>query len=101
MIKQLQVQNEQIADLCRRHHIRKLAVFGSVLRDDFRPESDIDLLVEFEPGQGVGFIGLGLIEDELSGLLDNRPIDLVTPKFLNPRIRTQILNTAQVLYEEA
>lgn len=100
MIDQLQAHNNKIAELCRRHHIRKLAVFGSVLREDFRPESDTDFLVEFEPGQGVGFIGLGFIEEELSELLDNRRIDLVTPKFLNPRIRNQVLSMAQVLYEK-
>lgn len=93
------LSDTQIADFCKKHHILKLALFGSVLRDDFRADSDIDVLVEFEPEQGPGFIGLGLMEEELSQLLDNRPIDMVTIKFLNPRIRKRVLETAQVLYE--
>lgn len=99
-MNRLSIYDEQIAEFCRKHHIRKLAVFGSVLRDDFHPESDVDVLVEFELGQGPGFIGLGFMEDELSGLMGNRQIDLVTPKFLNPRIRNRVINSAKVLYEK-
>jgi hypothetical protein len=95
----IKIYEDQITDFCRKHHIRKLALFGSVLRDDFKPGSDVDVLVEFEPGNGPGFIGLGLMEEELSSLMENRPIDLVTPKFLNPRIRERVLSQAQVLYE--
>jgi uncharacterized protein len=91
------IPRERLADFCRRNHIRRLSLFGSVLRDDFRADSDIDVLVEFEPGHvpGLRFIRL---QDELSSLFDGRPVDLVTPKFLNRRIRDEVLRTAQVQY---
>lgn len=95
----LVINHEQIASLCRRHHIRRLAFFGSVLRKDFRPESDIDILVDFEPGHTPGF-ALIRIQDELSCLLGGKPVDLVTPKFLNHRIRTQVLAEAEEIYVE-
>jgi uncharacterized protein len=82
------------------HHIKRLALFGSVLRDDFRPESDVDVLVEFQPGHvpGADFV---TIEREFSGLLPGRRVDMVTPKFLNPRIRDQVLTSAEPLYVDA
>lgn len=89
----------QIADFCRRHHIRKLSLFGSVLRDDYRSDSDVDVLVEFEPGYAVGF-GIIDIEDELSRLFGGRRVDLVREKYLNPRLRKRILATAEVQYAE-
>lgn len=91
------IPRERLADFCRRNHIRRLSLFGSVLRDDFRADSDIDVLVEFEPGHvpGLRFIRL---QDELSALFGGRPVDLVTPKFLNHRIRDEVLRTAQVQY---
>ena len=90
---------EQITDLCRRHHIRRLSLFGSVLREDFRPESDVDVLVEFEPGRtpGFGFFG---IQQELSELL-GRPVDLNTPGFLSDYFRDEVLREAEVLYVAA
>ncbi len=88
----------QIAEFCRRNHIRRLALFGSVLRDDFRPDSDIDVLVEFEPKHIPGLFGLVRMEQELSRLLNGRAVDLVTSKFLNYRIRRRVLDTAEVLY---
>ena len=91
------VPKEKIAEFCHRNHIRKLAFFGSVLRDDFRADSDIDVIAEFEPGHVPGF-ALIRMEDELSALLKGHKIDLVTPKFLNPRIRDQILAEAKVQY---
>jgi predicted nucleotidyltransferase len=86
-----------LARFCRKRHIRKLAFFGSVLREDFGPGSDVDVLVEFEDGYtpGLAFID---IQDELSRLLGNREVDLVTPKFLNHRIRKRVLNEALVAY---
>ena len=96
----ISLPKEKIQDFCRRHHIRKLAVFGSVLRDDFRSESDIDVLVEFDPNHTPGFIGLHEMERELSRLVGGRKIDLVTAKFLNPRIRERVLATAEVQYAE-
>lgn len=83
------VPKEKIAKFCQKHHIRRLSLFGSVLRDDFRPDSDIDVLVEFEPGQPVTFFDLYDMEMELSKLLNDRKIDLVTVKALNHRIRDQ------------
>jgi len=78
----------------------RLALFGSVLRDDFRSDSDVDVLVEFQPGQipGLDFIS---IERELSRLLQGRRVDMVTPKFLNRRIRDHVLTTAEPLYVAA
>lgn len=88
-----------VADFCRRHYIRRLSVFGSVLREDFRPDSDIDLLVEFQPGHTPGWEVVDL-EEELSRLFGGRRIDLVNPKFLNRRLRDAILNSAVVQYAE-
>ena len=94
----IKVSEEGIARFCRRHHIRKLAFFGSVLRPDFGPDSDVDVLVEFEPGRtpGLAFIR---IENELSAVL-GRQVDLVTFKALNRRIRDRVLADAQVQYEQ-
>lgn len=88
-----------IADFCQRHHIRRLSLFGSVLRDDFRPESDVDVLVEFKLGHTPGWDIVDL-EEELSGLFGGRRVDLVNPKYLNPRLRDQILASAVVQYAE-
>lgn len=85
-----------LAELCRRRHIRRLALFGSVLREDFAADSDVDLLVEFEPGHTPGFAFFA-IQDELSELL-LRPVDLQTPAFLSPFFRDQVRDEAQVLY---
>ena len=94
----IDVPGESLAEFCRRHHIRKLAFFGSVLREDFRPDSDIDVLVEFEPGHVPGF-GFIRIQDELSSLLGGRRVDMVTFKALNRRVKDRILASAQVQYE--
>jgi predicted nucleotidyltransferase len=100
MSAHIAIDREQIAAFCRKHHIRKLSLFGSVLRDDFRPDSDVDVLVEFEPGHVPGFIRLHGIEEELAPLLGGRRLDLVTAKFLNPRIRDRVLTEAEVQYAE-
>jgi predicted nucleotidyltransferase len=89
---------EKIADFCCRHHIRKLAVFGSALREDFRPDSDLDVLVEFDPGHTPGLAFFGM-EQELSELL-GRKIDLNTPQFLSPYFRDKVLAEAEVQYAE-
>ena len=91
------VPKDQLAEFCRRNHILKLALFGSILREDFRPDSDIDVLVEFEPGHVPGF-GFIRLQDELSNLFGGRTVDLVTPKFLNHRIRDEVLRSAEVQY---
>jgi uncharacterized protein len=95
----VEIPKERIAELCRRHHIRKLSLFGSVLRDDFGPDSDIDVLVEFEPGHVPGY-RLVTIQDELSELFGGYPVDLVIEKSLNRRLRPRILAEAQVQYAE-
>lgn len=88
---------QKLAELCKRYHIRKLAFFGSALRDDFSPTSDVDILVEFEEGHTPGFAFID-IQDELSALLGGREVDLVTPKFLNHRIKDRVLKEAKVAY---
>lgn len=99
MTPKIPIDHDKIADLCRRHHIRRLAFFGSVLRDDFQPDSDVDVLVEFAPGQVVGLRFIQ-IQEELSQLLGGHKVDLVTPKFLNRRIRDRVLAGALVQYAE-
>ena len=95
---QIDIPKEHIAAFCRRHHIRKLSLFGSVLRDDFGPESDVDVLVEFEPGHVPGFAFFE-IEEELSRIL-GRKVDLNTPNFLSRYFRDQVLQQAEVQYAE-
>lgn len=89
------IRTDALAEFCRRHHISKLALFGSVLRADFRPDSDVDVLVEFEPGQTPGLAFFD-IEAELSQLLGRR-VDLNTPQFLSPRIRARVQAEAEIL----
>jgi predicted nucleotidyltransferase len=96
---QVPIDREKLAGFCRRHHIRKLAFFGSVLRDDFRPNSDVDVLVEFESGCTPGF-GIVDVEEELSQLLGGRRVDLVSEKYLNPRLRGRVLASAEVQYAQ-
>lgn len=94
----LNVDRAELAELCRRHLIAKLSLFGSVLGDDFRPDSDVDVLVDFEPGQTPGF-GIIRIQDDLSALFGGRRVDLVTQRGLNRHLRDPILASAKVLYE--
>ena len=93
---------EQLAEFCRRHHIRRLSLFGSILREDFRPAgdrpSDVDALVEFEPGHTPGW-EIVTIEEELSRLFGGRRVDLVNPKYLNRRLRDRVLASAELCYE--
>ena len=93
-----ELSGTNIAQFCRRHHIRKLSVFGSVLRENFRSDSDIDVLVEFEPGHVPGLIRLAGMELELSALLGGRKIDMNTPKCLSPHFRDRVLAEAEVQY---
>lgn len=92
------VPRDELAALCKTSGIRRLAVFGSALRDDFNSESDVDLLVEFEPGQVPGLIGLAGIEIELSSLLGGRKADVRTPEDLSRYFRDQVLDEAETLY---
>jgi len=95
----IEIDKNALAEFCRRHRIRKLAFFGSVLRDDFGPASDVDVLVEFEPGARVGLIGLARMENELSDLL-GRKVDLNTPGCLSPYFRDEVLREAEVVHEQ-
>jgi predicted nucleotidyltransferase len=90
---------EAIQALCRNYYIRKLAFFGSLLRDDYGADSDIDVLVEFEEGHSPGF-DFFLIQEELSDLL-GRPVDLHTPGFLSPYFREDVIQNALVIYEQS
>lgn len=95
----ISIPMDEIAEFCRRHHIRRLALFGSVLRDDFGPDSDVDVLVEFDPEHipGLAFFGM---ERELSEMLGRR-VDLNTPDFLSPYFRDKVQAEAAVLYDAA
>lgn len=95
----LQIDRARIAGFCRKHHVRKLAFFGSVLRDDFRPDSDVDVLIEFEPDHTPGLAFFGM-EAELSEIL-GRKVDLNTPQFLSPYFRSEVEAQAEVQYERA
>jgi hypothetical protein len=99
MSLKIKVSRDDIARFCRKNHIRRLELFGSVLRDDFTPQSDVDVLVEFEPGHAVGF-GFIRMQDELSELL-GRKVDLNTPASLSPYFRDEVLAEAEALYESA
>ena len=100
MRSQIGVPQNQIAAFCRHHRIRKLSFFGSVLRGDFTPASDIDVLVEFQPGARVGLITLSGMEIELSHIL-GRKAELHTVRGLNPHFRDEVLKLAEVQYEQA
>lgn len=95
----IHIPRKKLEDFCRRNHIRKLAFFGSVLRDDFGPDSDVDVLVEFEPGKTPGFAFFGM-QEELSEIL-GRKVDLNTPGFLSKYFRDQIIREAKVEYVQA
>jgi len=97
MNRELILPKEQLAAYCRAHGIRRLAVFGSALRDDFGPDSDIDLLVEFEPDSVPSLLGIARMERELSALL-GRKVDLRTPQDLSPYFRETVMEEAEVQY---
>jgi predicted nucleotidyltransferase len=93
------IDPQAIAAFCRRHGIRRLSLFGSVLRDDFRPESDVDVLVEYGPNRPVGFAILDM-EEDLSKLLGGRRVDVIPTKYLNRRLRERVLAEAETLHAE-
>ncbi len=97
VIRHIDIPSEAIAGFCGRHHIRRLGLFGSVLRDDFTPDSDLDVLVEFDDGHTPGLAFFGM-QEELSELL-GRPVDLNTPGFLSRYFRDQVLREVVVAYE--
>lgn len=91
------IPQDEIVRFCLRNQVRSLALFGSVLRDDFGPDSDVDILVDFEPDAAVGLLALGRMQRELSALLA-RPVDLVPRQGLKPRIRAGVLASSEELY---
>lgn len=101
MSTQIPIPRDAVATFCQRNHIRRLALFGSVLRDDFTPNSDIDILVEFDPNHPpIGYIGLSGMEIELGKILGRRA-EIHTIPGLNPRFRDEVLRMAEVQYEQA
>lgn len=96
----IKVPRSKIAAFCRRNHIRRLALFGSALRDDFRPDSDVDVLVEFDPGHVPGLLRLAGMERELSGLLGGRRVDMRTPEDLSRYFREEVVASAEVQFAQ-
>jgi len=96
----IKIPKDQIDAFCARHRIRRLSFFGSILREDFSHESDVDVLVEFEPEQRIGLIQLARIENELGGIL-GRKVDLNTPGFITKYLINRIQSEAEVLYDAA
>jgi predicted nucleotidyltransferase len=101
MNSRLPLDREALALLCRRHHIRRLALFGSVLKGTARPDSDVDMLVEFDRGATPSFFDLADIEQELSALLGGRRVDVRTPEELSRYFRDEVVREAEVQYESA
>ncbi len=99
MNENLIIPKDKIASFCRRHHIHRLSVFGSALRDDFGSDSDVDVLVEFQKDHIPGFAFFDM-QDELSGLL-GRKVDLNTPNFLSRYFRDKVIKSAEVQYVES
>jgi len=101
MTKKIHIEfpKEEIEEFCKKHYIRKLSLFGSALRDDFAPESDLDILVEFDPSHIPGLIRLAGMEIELTGLL-GRKVDMRTAQDLSPYFREDVLSSAKVQYAE-
>jgi len=100
MNSKLVIAKDGIADFCRRHYIRRLAIFGSALRDDFGPDSDVDVLVDFVPGHTLGFFGLFDMEEELSALFGGRKVDMRTPEDLSRYFRQEVVAAAEVQYAQ-
>ncbi len=96
----ISLPRDQIATFCEKNRIRRLSLFGSVLREDFGPDSDVDVLVEFEPNPCVGLIRFAAMENELTELL-GRKVDLNTAGFLSPHFRDNVLEEAETVYEQA
>ncbi len=98
MAARIEIPHDQIAEFCKRNHIRRMALFGSVIRDDFTPESDVDILVEFAPGRAPGFAYFDM-ERDLSEML-GRKVDLNTPSELSKYFRQEVLAEAEDIYVE-
>ncbi len=100
MNPRIAIPRDALAEFCQEHGITRLAIFGSALREDFGPESDIDLLVEFEPDRIPGLLGVVSMELELSGVFGGRKVDLRTPEELSPYFRQAVLDAAEVQYAQ-
>jgi predicted nucleotidyltransferase len=98
--RQIHIPQNELIEFCQRYPIHRLALFGSALRDDFGPDSDIDILVEFEPGARINFFDMVTMEAELTAML-NRKVDFRTPQELSRYFRQKVLDSAEVLYERA
>ena len=98
MNPQVSISKTALAAFCQEHGIKRLAIFGSALREDFRPESDLDVLVEFKPERIPGLLGLAGMEIELSELFAGRKVDLRTAEDLSPYFRQKVLDSAEVQY---
>ena len=96
----IDIPQAEISRYCARNHIRKLALFGSILTNKFRPDSDVDILVEFEEGCVPGFLGLAQMELELGAML-GRKVDLRTPKELSRYFRDEVIGSSLVQYERS
>ncbi len=97
----IEIPKESLAEFCKRNYITKLSLFGSVLRDDFTPKSDVDVLVEFEPSHIPGLIRLGTMELELAKILGGRKVDMNTALCLSKYFRNKVLAQAQEMYVHA
>jgi len=93
----IDIPKDEVAGFCERHHIRGLAFFGSILRDDFRPDSDVDILVEFQPGHTPGLLQMAGLEIQLSDMLGHK-VDLRTPAELSRYFRDEVVRTSEVQY---
>lgn len=94
------IPGEQLAAFCQENGIKRLAIYGSALRDDFGPDSDIDVLVEFDADRIPGLFGVAGMEIELSSLFSGRKVDLRTPEDLSPYFRQDVLDAAEVQYAQ-
>lgn len=99
MFTNITLEQNEIAEFCKHHHISKLSLFGSILRDNFRPDSDVDVLVEFIPGYIPGFITFSRMQRELSEIL-GRQVDLRTPESLSDYFRDEVEANAELIYEQ-
>jgi hypothetical protein len=92
--------SKELQSVCRRYGVRRLSLFGSAVRGDLRPDSDVDFLVEYDPAKRPGMVEMQELEDRLSALYGGRKVDLVNPKYLNPHLKARILAEAQLQYGE-
>jgi predicted nucleotidyltransferase len=99
MNPQLAIPQAALRDFCRTHSVRELSVFGSALRDDFGPDSDVDVLIDLAPGARIGLVALQRMRDELAALF-GRPVDLLTKNGINRHIREDILKQAEVIHAD-